>query len=124
MRFPKQALEELKRIDPETPIKVGYIRKLVHTGVIPSVAIGKRRLLNLDSLLDYLANPPAETPAPVRPGIRRIDERCWSNNAPAARAPEWGSFLLSFFLEEVLFEVALIIQGIKKEALLYRVVQL
>lgn len=76
MRFPKQALEELKRIDPETPIKVGYIRKLVHTGVIPSVAIGKRRLLNLDSLLDYLANPPAETPEPVRPGIRRIDERC------------------------------------------------
>lgn len=76
MRFPKQALEELKRIDPETPIKVGYIRKLVHTGVIPSVAIGKRRLLKLDSLLDYLANPPAETPEPVRPGIRRIDERC------------------------------------------------
>lgn len=59
MRFPKQAVEELRRIDPDTPIKVGYVRKLVRTGAIPSVPIGNRRLLNLDVLIDYLANPPA-----------------------------------------------------------------
>lgn len=75
MRFPKQALEELKRIDPETPIKVGYIRKLVHTGVIPSVAIGNRRLLNLDALFDYLTAPHPEVPQPTTSGIRRIEEK-------------------------------------------------
>lgn len=75
MRFPQQALEELRRIDPETPIKVGYIRKLVKTGAIPSVPIGNRRLLNLDALFDYLTAPHPEVPQPTTPGIRRLEEK-------------------------------------------------
>ncbi len=76
MRFPQQALEELRRIDPETPVSVSFIRRLVKTGAVPSVPVGagKRRLVNLDALIEYLGNPPAETAQPVR-GIRPVDER-------------------------------------------------
>lgn len=58
MRFIHQAVEELKQEDPGTQITVHYLRKLVKTGVIPSVKIGNnRRLINYDLLLEYLAKP-------------------------------------------------------------------
>ena len=37
MRFPQQALEELRQIDPNTPVSLSFIRRLVRTGAIPSV---------------------------------------------------------------------------------------
>lgn len=76
MRFPAQALDELRRIDPATPVSLRMIRCLVRTGAIPSVPVGNgtRRLLNFDALLDYLENPPAEQAERV-PGIRAVFER-------------------------------------------------
>ncbi|MBP6886677.1 MAG: hypothetical protein KBC20_01245 [Oscillospiraceae bacterium] len=59
MRFPYEALEELKKIDPETPVTLNFIRTLARSGKIPFVPIGNRRLLNFDALLDYLQSPPA-----------------------------------------------------------------
>ena len=46
MRFPQQALEELRQIDPNTPVSLSFIRRLVRTGAIPSVPVGagKRRV--------------------------------------------------------------------------------
>lgn len=75
MRFPQQALEELRRLDPETPIKVNYIRKLIKTDTIPYVKIGNRCLINFDAFLDYLAAPHPEVPQPTTLGIRRIEEK-------------------------------------------------
>ena len=77
MRFPQQALEELRQIDPNTPVSLSFIRRLVRTGAIPSVPVGagKRRLLNFDALVAYLENPPEETPVQAVGGIRRVDER-------------------------------------------------
>lgn len=76
MRFPAQALEELRKIDPETNVTVHFIRKLVKSGVVPSVAVGNgnKRLLNFDALLAYLENPTEPEPPTVQ-GIRRVDER-------------------------------------------------
>lgn len=76
MRFPQQALTELRQLDPETPVTLPMIRRLVKTGAIPSVAVGagKRRLVNFDALCAYLENPPAEQPQPVQ-GIRPVSER-------------------------------------------------
>ena len=77
MRFPRQALEELRRLDPETPVSLPMIRRLVKTGTIPSVVVGngRRRLINFDALLDYLATPGSNTNVQQPQGIRRIDER-------------------------------------------------
>ena len=76
MRFPQQALEELRRIDPETPVSLSFIRRLVKTGAVPSVPVGagKRRLVNFDALCAYLENPPADEMQTVC-GIRPESER-------------------------------------------------
>ena len=63
MRFPAQALEDLRKTDPDTPVS-------------PSIPVGNgnRRLLNFDALLAYLENPTESQPKQTH-GIRRIDER-------------------------------------------------
>ena len=77
MRFPRQALEELRRMDPETPVSLAMIRRLVKTGTIPSVIVGngRRRLINFDALLDYLATPSNNASVQQIHGVRRIDEQ-------------------------------------------------
>lgn len=73
MRFARQALEELKREDPETKVTEHYIRHLIKTGAVPSVTVGKnRRLINYDKLLLYLEN--AEREETEIGGIRKIYE--------------------------------------------------
>lgn len=76
MRFPQQALEELRRVDPQTPVSLSFIRRLVKTGAVPSVPVGNgnRRLVNFDALIEFLSNPPTEQPPTAR-GIRPVDER-------------------------------------------------
>ncbi len=56
-RYIDAAVAMLKAADPETPVTVYMVRNLVKTGTIPSIPIGRRRLLNYDVLEDYLAHP-------------------------------------------------------------------
>ncbi len=76
MRFPAQALEELRRLDPNTGVSLRFIRMLVNTRAIPSIPVGNgnRRLLNFDALLEYLENPPEDIEY-FAPGIRPVSER-------------------------------------------------
>lgn len=74
MRFPAQALEQLRKDDPDTPVTLNLIRTLVRRGDIPSVQVGRGSLINYDALLAYLENPVEDKPEQVR-GIRRVDER-------------------------------------------------
>lgn len=75
MRYIDAAVAMLKAADPETPVTVYMIRQLVAAGTIPSIPIGRRRLLNYDVLEDYLAHPghydQQEEPE-QRDGIRRV----------------------------------------------------
>lgn len=77
MRFAAQALDELRKLDPETPVTLRFIKQLMRTGAIPSVPVGNgnRRLLNFDALVAYLENPSTEPVQQTAPGIRRIPER-------------------------------------------------
>ena len=77
MRFPAQALEELRRLDPQTLVSLKMIRRLVNIGAVPSIRVGNgnRRLVNLDALLDFLAHPTEGEPEQQAHGIRRVDER-------------------------------------------------
>ena len=72
MRYPEQALAELKSEDPNTPVTVYMIRRLVAAGTIPSIRMGRRRLLNYDSLLEYLAHPVSKETEAQTTGIRRL----------------------------------------------------
>lgn len=74
MRLIKECVAELKALDPHTAVTEYYLRKLVKSKKLPAVKMaGNRALINFDSLLEYLANPEADT----EPGgvIRRVSER-------------------------------------------------
>ena len=65
MRTIQEAAAELKRIDPDTAITPYFIRTMVLDGTIPHVRAGNKRLINLDTLLEFLAEAPAPQPEPV-----------------------------------------------------------
>jgi hypothetical protein len=55
MRLLKNCLPEIKKQDPGTCVTMHFIRELAIQGKISSVYAGSRRLINIDSLLDYLS---------------------------------------------------------------------
>lgn len=54
MRTAPGALEIIKAQDPETAVTEHYIRRLIRTGAIPHVDVGRKKLVNVDQLLRYL----------------------------------------------------------------------
>ena len=78
MRTIQEAAAELRRIDPNTAVTPYRIRQMVLDGTIPHVSAGNKRLVNLDTLLNYFATPctsPAPLPEPTAYGqIRPIKE--------------------------------------------------
>ncbi len=55
MRTVKQAMEELKRLDPCTAMTERALRRMITENDIPYIAIGRKKLLNFDLLLAKLA---------------------------------------------------------------------
>ena len=76
MRTVAEAAQEIKELDAHTAMTPYHIRRLCLEGVIPTVKAGKKILLNLDTLIEYMEHPDAEKfkPHPVATvnGIRRI----------------------------------------------------
>ena len=60
MRTIKECINEIKELDPHTAVTEYHLRQLTSTGVIPRVKAGKKYLINLDTVLEYLQNPTAE----------------------------------------------------------------
>ena len=60
MRTIKEAVAELKTFDNHTAITEYHIRQLALNGVLPRVKAGKKYLINLDTLIEYLENPTAD----------------------------------------------------------------
>lgn len=78
MRTSGAAAEELRRIDPMTPIKRHTIDIWAKEGVVYSVMIGNRRLVSMDSLEAFVSGSVAdnivqEATEPPQTGIRRIE---------------------------------------------------
>ncbi len=75
MRLLKQAYAEIKADDPDTALTMTALRRLVLSGVIPTVNSGRKRFISMDALLAYLsgAGTAGETPVPDEVGkIRPI----------------------------------------------------
>jgi len=60
MRTVKEAATEIKQIDSNTAMTEWRIRELALSGILPRVQAGKKLLINLDTLFEYLENPTAE----------------------------------------------------------------
>lgn len=63
MRTASGALEIIRAADPGTAVTLHYIRKLINTGEIPCVPVGRKKLVNVDRLLEYLAQTEREAQA-------------------------------------------------------------
>ncbi len=72
MRTIDQAAVWLQENDPETALTKTALRRLVVTGQLPSVRIGQKYLISLETLEDYLAGA---VPLPIQAAsnIRRIE---------------------------------------------------
>ena len=56
MRTAESLLKEIRAQDPDMEITLHYLRKLIASGAIPVVHAGRKNLVNMDLVLDYLAN--------------------------------------------------------------------
>lgn len=57
MRTIRQAIAEIKELDPNTAFNYNYINKLCEEKKIYNIVVGqKKRLLDLDELLNYFMN--------------------------------------------------------------------
>ena len=78
MRTVNEAAQELKQLDPNTAMSPYHIRRLCLDGVLPTVRAGKKLLLDLNLLIEYLTDPtadkfkPRKTATDTIGGIRRI----------------------------------------------------
>lgn len=76
MRTVKEAASEMKALDKDTAMTEWHIRQLAIQGILPRVRAGKKYLINLDLLYEYLENPEAEKfkqhSEVVTNGIRKI----------------------------------------------------
>ena len=55
MRTLPKALDEIKRIDPNTCLSMRLLRLMVENNEIPSVLVANKRLINLDLLLEKMS---------------------------------------------------------------------
>ena len=78
MRTVNEAAQELKQLDPNTAMSPYHIRRLCLDGVLPTVRAGKKLLLDLNLLIEYMTDPtadkfkPRKTDTDTINGIRRI----------------------------------------------------
>ena len=60
MRTAPEAYKLIKEADPETAVTLHYIRTIVRTGAFPCVAVGRKKLINVDRLMEYLSEAEPE----------------------------------------------------------------
>lgn len=72
MRLLKQAYAEIVADDPDTALTMTALRRLVLSGVIPTVYSGRKRFINMDALMDYLSGAGATKETPVPDGLGSI----------------------------------------------------
>lgn len=55
MRTIPKAYEEIKKLDPDTSLSMRGLRRLVSSGIIPTVKISNKTLINMDLLKQRLS---------------------------------------------------------------------
>jgi len=77
MRTIAEAIQEVKKSDPQTALTQTALRRMIKTGEIPSIRAGCKYLINLDILFEYLNNPIAQSTKilPVSTGIQPISKK-------------------------------------------------
>ena len=73
MRTAEKVLAEIKQADPDTEVTLHYIRALIRAEAVPVVCCERKKLVNVDAVMELLANGYAIPPEPQQMGvIRRV----------------------------------------------------
>lgn len=73
MRTIREASEHIATNDPETALTQTALRRLVKTGVIPSVRIGTKYLVALEAVEEYLQGSQPTATETARGAIRPVE---------------------------------------------------
>lgn len=78
VRTIKEAVKYFKEKDPNTALRESTIRRLIKSGAIPAVWVGKRQLVSMESIEEFLTGLSRES-QPIyceqsRGVIRRVEE--------------------------------------------------
>ena len=68
MRTAPGVLEAIREEDPETELTEHYIRYLIRAELVPVLKVGKKKLVSVDDVMEYLsksAGAPVPAPAPT-----------------------------------------------------------
>lgn len=60
LRTVSEAAAELRALDPHTAMTPYHIRQLCLKGILLTIKAGKKRLLNLNDLVEYMNDPTAD----------------------------------------------------------------
>lgn len=74
MRLLDEVVPELKKLDPNTPVTRNAVRQWGLSGRIPTVMAGRKRLYNMEALLDFLSYDKIQDQSQAN-GIRAVPER-------------------------------------------------
>ena len=56
LRTAEKAYEEICQLDPDTSITRNYIYSLIKSGILPVKKVGRKSLVDMDKLIEYLCN--------------------------------------------------------------------
>ena len=69
----QELVRKIKQADPDTEVTLHYIRALIRAEAVPVVCCGRKKLVNVDAVMELLANGYAIPPEPQQIGvIRRV----------------------------------------------------
>ena len=71
MRTAQGVLDEIKAHDPESEVSLHYIRNIIKQNAIPVVSVGRKKLVDIDQVLEFLAKGNA-SPVPCESKLRRV----------------------------------------------------
>ena len=54
LRTAEGSLKAIKEDDPDTAVTLRFIRGLIATGAVPHVPVGRKKLVDVDRLMEYL----------------------------------------------------------------------
>lgn len=75
MRTAVKVHEIIKAQDPDSEVTLHYIRQLIATEAVPVTHVGRKKLVDADQVIAYIAagNPPSTTvPVPGYGQLRRV----------------------------------------------------
>lgn len=64
MRTARKVLDLIKEQDPGTEVTLHYLRHLINTGKVPVTPVGRKKLVDADAVIDYIADSQSAVKGP------------------------------------------------------------